>query len=327
MISTSYVVRAFSACILIVLAACTKPHETPTPTPVAPTDKTKLNSLFSVFRSKPQNFTVPAGINYTLKGEKGTRLVFYPTSFRDANGNVISSGNINVELVEMYKPGDMIANRALTTTPKGLLKSGGQIYVNATWNGQTVYAGKYGVTYANADPASTDVMALYLGNTNNEDSLVTWSDPLISVGTFCVTATSDTTANGAMIYKFDSCSNFKWVNCDVFYYDTGVKTNVFLQTKDASFNHTNTQVFVVFPSINSVASPTKYDPNTHTFQFSDGFLIPVGIEAGFVVMTNKNGVYFYEEIPAQTVTTNMRTEAKNMPTQSIDYIKSRFASM
>ena len=73
-----------------------------------------LNQLFSGLRSTPQNFTVTAGRDTTIYGTNNTLLHFYTNSFKDAGGNIIQSGTVYIQLIEMYKPGDMICNRATT---------------------------------------------------------------------------------------------------------------------------------------------------------------------------------------------------------------------
>lgn len=287
-------------------------------------DKSKLNSLFAAFRSAPQQLTVTAGTYQTVKGAKGTKLTFYPHSFKDENGNTITSGTINLQLVEMYKPGDMIANRATTQYKDGLLESGGQIYLTASQNGKQVYAGKYGIGYGNA--TSKPGMALFPGNTNNEDSLVTWTDPLASVGSFCVTGTFDTTMMG-LIYKFDSCTKFGWINCDRFYSDTAAKTKVFLTTGDKKLDASNTQVFIILPSINSVTAMRSYDAGSRRFELGGIYMLPEGLIAHFIVMANKDGTYYYYEKLNQTITTNIEVDAKDITVRSIDYIKERLFAL
>lgn len=304
---------------IISITACSKKENDS-----SPSDKTKLNSLFAAFRSAPQQLTVTAGTYQTVKGAKGTKLTFYPHSFKDENGNTITSGTINLQLVEMYKPGDMIANRATTQYKDDILESGGQIHLTASQNGKPVYAGKYGIGYGNA--SSKPGMALFPGNTNNEDSLVTWTDPLASVGSFCVTGTYDTAMMG-LIYKFDSSTKFGWINCDRFYSYTGAKTKVSLTTGDKKLDASNTQVLIVLPSLNSVAAMRSYDAGSRRFELGGSYMLPEGLTAHFIVMGNKNGTYYYYEKLNQTITTNMEIDAKDITTRSIDYIKERLSAL
>jgi hypothetical protein len=326
-VSFAFLTLAFY--IIIVICSCSKrANEKEIASPATSiTDKTKLNSLFAPFRTTPQTFVVTAGISQMVIGAKGTKLRFNPGSFKDENGNVITGGNINLELIEMYKPGNMIANRATTMSNGNFLASGGQIYLKVSMSGKNIEAGTYGISYANAE--SGNIMNLYTGNTANEDSVVTWGNPLASLGTFCVNGTFDTTGTGVtgdLYYKFDSCTKFEWINCDRLYSNPAPKTKIYLTMNDTTFNATNTQVYMVIPSINSVACMSFYDATLRRFQFNNYYTVPEGITVSFIAMAVKNGSYYYFESPNQEVTTNMVIDASSVSTQSIDFIKSRLSS-
>src|SRR5579871_1803946 len=194
---------------LITVLSCKKTNDT-TSTIItrANTGGPSLNQLFADLRYKPQNFNVTAGKYAILFGANGTLLRFYENSFKDANGNILTGGTVNLQLIEMYNPGDMICNRATTLSNGQLLQSGGEVMITATMNGQAVYANKYCIGFRQST-ASTQRMQLFYGNTSNADSVTMW-------------AISDTTkpeniANGTKTdsslyifqgYVFDSCSNF-----------------------------------------------------------------------------------------------------------------------
>ena len=135
------------------LVACRKPNNSRTTNdpyvPVNPNGQPPVNypgsgatsatlkSLFNDLRSTPQTLTTTAGVSSTLYGTKGTRITFYPNSFKDASGNIITSGNIVIKLTEMLTPGAMIAENATTQTTDGdILRSGGQVKIEASKDGQ-----------------------------------------------------------------------------------------------------------------------------------------------------------------------------------------------
>ena len=102
---------ALAVCLTaaIIVVACKKSSNNTT----GPT--LSLNQLFAGLRTSPQNLSVTAGRDTMVFGANGTMLHFYTNSFKDASGNIVTSGTVNLQLIEMYKPGDMIANRATTT--------------------------------------------------------------------------------------------------------------------------------------------------------------------------------------------------------------------
>jgi hypothetical protein len=287
--------------------------------------KTGLNTLFAGLKSTPQTFTVTAGTYSTKFGAEGTVLKFYPNSFKNGSGQVISNGTVTIKLIEMYTPGPMIANRATTTANGKFLRSGGQVKITATMNGQTVYANKYGISFAQAGPSTQD-MSLYVGNTNNEDSVVTWSImDSMNTGTNTGGTVSDSGQN-IYTYTFDSCTSFNFINCDYFYNYTGTLTDMFCVMPDTTFNSSNTEVFVVFPGINSVTTMGQYETNTATFHLYSSFWIPVGINVHVVVIANKNGTYYYFQQLNNTVTSNMSVTA-TMTQQTLSYIQTQLGNL
>jgi hypothetical protein len=323
---------AISLFSMLAIASCTKDMS---PDPIEEKEKynagnvtgskTKLNALFAEFRSTPQSFTVTAGTNQTITGAEGTVLTFYPHSFKDAQGNIITSGTISIKLIEMYKPGAMIANRATTTNNGKLLISGGQVNIKATKNGQEVFANSYGIAFPQQYP-SNQPMALYYGNTDNPDSLTTWTiaDTLLNGTT--TNGTTNDSFNNYYVNEFDSCTNFNWINCDYFYNVQGPLTNISVVMPDTNFNASNTQVFIVFPSINSVTNVSVYNAGTSTFSLGMNYEIPVGMTIHIVAITNNNGQYYYFEDAWLTSTANMSVTTTMTP-QTQAYIFTQLSQL
>lgn len=306
------------------VSSCGKKYD-PGPNPSTVYDKSKLNELFKEFRSTPEVQCVTAGIQQTISFAKGTRLTFYPNSFKDASGAIITSGTVCLEVTEMYKPGDMIANRATTVTNDGkLLQSGGQVYIKATKDEQEVFANRYGIAYP--QPAASSLnMSLFYGNTANTDSVITWVDG--SQATVSGGTASGTSADTVLIrYQFDSVTNFSYINCDQFSSYSNI-TNVFIRVPDNSFNNGNSQIFLIFPSINSVTFLGEYSSDNNVFSLRQPYYkVPVGMKINIVVMNNKDGNYFYYEQTGITVTENMTLNTT--PTkQSLEFIKAKLSAL
>ncbi len=307
-------------------------------------NETKLNQLFSGLRYVPQNISVTAGFTQTVYGINGTKLTFYPNSFKDNSGNIITRGIINIQLTEIYTTGGMIANRAATTTADGrLLTSGGEVLIAATMNGQEVFANKYGVGFR-AVPSKQPMLLLY-GNADTRDSVVSWATPgsplpgAFAAGTVTNADTSlvvvitsagpDTVTTHTAVttyYQFDSCASFNWINCDYFYSSSAQLTDVRVMLPDTSFNQSNTEVFVVFPTINAAAHMSQYNIATHTFDLPNGYYIPTGMPMDIVVATNKSGSYYYYSDTSVSTTNNMFIYAE-MSQMSLDAIKTQLNNL
>lgn len=317
--------RSFALLLLSglgLLASCKKESDSSGVPPATDTTNTRLilSNLFggTSTMTPQQSLEVNAGQESLIIGAKGTRIYFYPNSFKDRNGNIITSGQIQIKLVEMYKPGEVIANRSSATSFGRLLISGGQVQIKAYRAGQEVLANVYSIGFPAAATAVSPPMALFYGNNQNQDSIVTWTQAPINPGTM-VSATVTDTTNWQPYYQFDSCTNFNWVNCDYFYNIAGQQmVNLALVTKqDAPLNKTNTQVFLVFPNINSVTYLQRFNQAEKKWTLSDTHEVPANMPFHALSLSLIDGVYYYGELKnlnsSYGFLDTLRPEPKSLP--------------
>lgn len=289
------------------------------------TNQYTLKQLFTYLKSTPQTFMVTAGTDQTVTGDKGTLLVFNPQSFKDASGNIISSGMVMIELIEMYTPGDMIANRVNTSTAMDMrLTSGGSVHIKATMGGVEVFANDYDIAFKQ-DGMKEAPMALFRGIEiiDSTGTTIEWSDD--STNTVDRTAKVDTNQN--FYYLFDSCTTFNWINCDYFYNAPSPKTDITVVLPDNTYDPTNTQVYVTFPGINSVTCLYSYDATAHTFKFgASSYHIPIGTQIDVVVISAKNGNYYLADQQNITVVNN-QTVTLTPVTQPVSVIAALLNSL
>ena len=266
---------------------------------------TASNSIYPLYAGLvdvPQNFSVQAGRDTVIYAAQGTMLHFYPYSFKTAQGSTVTSGQVNMQITEMYTPGSMIANRTSTVSSDGrFMKSAGEINITAFMNGTEIFANKYGVGFPQKTGAS-QAMQLFYGSATGTDSVASWTQ--------CNTSLPGTTAAAADSfslqfygYNFDSCANFHLVNCDYFDRNTGAETDVNVVLPDTSFNAGNTQVFIVFPTYydNSAIPVTLYNSSTNNFSLDyHGNTIGVGYNYELAVIAYKNGVFYYYQTSGTT---------------------------
>lgn len=279
--------------------SCRKTPTESVSTPTSTSSAWTKSALFSSLRTAPFKFSVDAGVPSVGYGPQGTKLVFYVNSFKDGTGNVISSGKIDIELIEMYTPGSMIANNAVTTCNGQLLRSGGQLKITATQNGKEVYANRYGIGFKQPE-ASSDPMELFYSDNNSLDSTTVWEQPDTMrnrLDRMVLQTMSDTTYKPGLppsithYYMFDSCTRFRWVNCDFFYSNPAPRTDIYVQLSDTSFNYLNSAVFLVIVSDRAVAS-TSYQWSTKRFL---GRNFPEGQSMKLVFMGKIGDSHFYAE--------------------------------
>jgi hypothetical protein len=294
--------------------------------PVNPVNTATMQVMFQQLAETPQSFTVAAGTWQNISGARGTILRFNPQSFKDASGNIITSGTINIKLTEAYTPGQMILNGLNTTTEAHkLLSSGGSVNIVATLNQQEVFANNYSILFP--QPAvSNDAMSLFKGSVTDAlpGARKIWGDDTTAT---VPRTTKDSLVQDSPFYAFDTCVSFNWINCDHFYTAPDPKTDIKVVMPDTSYNATNTQVFVVFPAINSVASMGAYDVATHTFSFGYAtYFLPVGTVIKIMVLGGKNDVYFMDK-QANVSVTNGMTVTANPNTTTLGTIQTTLSTL
>ncbi|MES2701184.1 MAG: hypothetical protein V4649_01010 [Bacteroidota bacterium] len=309
----------------IAIVSCRK-NETSTPA------TSNYSLMYDRLKTTPTTYKVTAGQDQTIIGKDSTIIRFYPNSFKDAAGNIITSGTINIDLVEMYKPGEMIANRATTTTNDGQpLQSGGQVNITATANnGVKVFANVYSIRFKQTSPSSSP-MELYYGNRNNADSVTTWVSGANGIGTTSSGTSSDTAAPitttivgvgpgtytyAGVYYIFDSCTDFDWVNCD--HPSTGSTTCTLSIVLPDSTTFVNYLIagFITCPATNTVTNVWFPPPAEASGYFSSHGLTRttkpynalVGSEYKLYILISKDGEFYYDErtgIVAENMTINI----------------------
>jgi hypothetical protein len=282
-----------------------------------------ISQLFAGLKTAPQNFTVTAGQSQTIIGSDSTVINFYPYSFKDKNGNIITSGTVDIQLIEMYKPGDMIANQTSTTAAGQLLQSGGQVNITATINGEEVFANKYGIAFKQKSQSNAQ-MQLFYGNNPGADSITTWSiSDTTKNGTksYCISK-GDTTHNPYadtsyhyrywpdLYYIFDSCTSFNgMVNCDRFNGDLPFWSTIAINFSDNSFlsPYNALLIYIVYPTLNCTQS-FNGGHNSSGTSTTGSYQLPQGRNIDIVIVAYKDGTYYYyqqTDIPvAATITVN-----------------------
>ena len=282
----------------IIISSCKKkPEYNPTPTIL---DYTQIAKLYNDLKPAAQTFSVTAGVYSTIEGTSGTKITFYPNSFKDASGNIITSGTVSIKMTEANTIEAMIRNRAFPVSTDGrLLRSGGEVKIVATMGGQTVYANKYNAQFKQG-ASSTMPMGLFYGVTGS-DSGTTWSPVDSTTGTGTGGTSIDTSGLTSFYYVFDSVGSFNWINCDHFYGSSAPLTTMNIEFADTSFNWSNTAVYIVFPSEHSVMEGYQGSASN----IYNALNIPVGISVKVFTMTYKAGNYYYSLQTGITVTSGL----------------------
>ncbi len=290
-------------------------------------DYSSVNKLFDAMRPSAQTYRVEAGTNAVVRGMYGTALKFYPNSFKDQAGNVVTSGIVNVTIYEYYGiGGQMIAGSSATAAGK-LLDVKGQVFVSASCNGQQLNANKYSIGFKSNQPMRQH-NALFVGKVLAKDSVVSWTETSGAVGTategtvldsfnIVTVDSSGTKLDTMMIHtnynRFDSCTSFGWISAANFFASGGNLTNMTVAPNDTMFKSTNTVVYLAFSDIRSSCYLNAYNNTTHQFSFNTGYEVPVGVRANLIAVSNIGGHYYFYIARNMTIANGMNLHINLQP--------------
>ncbi len=281
-----------SALVVIGLTTACKKEVIPTPTTNSSTDLNGFHS--SKVNQLKQNFTVDAALGATIVGNKGTKVTIFPNGLKFANGQTVS-GNVNIELVEIFDRGTMVlANKpTMGVLPNGDLAplvSGGEYYLKITQNGN-VLSTNNGVFVEVPSNIPDNGMQLFNGLIDLNDNL-TWE---LTTDTIVVNQDS----LGTNYAFFDD--SWGWTNVDRFYDDPRPKTTIKVKLP-TGFNNTNANVYITYDG--EPTALASMDIFTTDGYFSEHYgLIPIGLEIHVIAIAMIDGQLNYAIIP-ETVNAN-----------------------
>jgi hypothetical protein len=281
--------------VLILFAACKKESSSPEPILSEP-NQPNLDAFFAANATAAQTFTFDAAQTQLLIGFKGTKITVPTSAFITKTGNIVS-GNVELSLTEIYSKKEMILSKAQTMTSSDQLISGGEMKIVVKQNGQELklYPGKklYIKTPAGTSPYSN--MKVYYGTHDFTTNQLTWG---LALNNNLAPAVPDTTNIINPYYYSFASDSLNWVNCDQLYTSPGPKTS-FTITVHGNYNSTNTNIFLVFPSIRGMAYLYPYTSQA----YYNSYQLPIGINATIVAISKINGK-FYASYTNTTITLN-----------------------
>lgn len=300
---------------IIAIAACKKDKtpESSGPTLPPPSGQTALGQLFdNNIAAATQSYSVPAAAGGQIIGDDGTRLLFEPNAFVHPDGSPVT-GAVDVKLVEALGIGDMIwLNKQTVGNDNGtlrMLNSGGAINVYATQGGNEVQVRPGGLVASIPTSSPDPAMQLFRG-TENADGTMIW-DPIDSASVVVDPGyyTAPNYVFPFIFYYNLNPAGLNWINCDYFYNYPNITP---LQASiPAGQSPDSTQVWVAFPSVNSVTG--MYYGGGQLYWTGGGYEVPVGMSA-VIVGLQLTATGYASSFTNITITSNMTVPITFSPT-------------
>lgn len=266
------------------------------PAPSANNASRTAEEFFANNGAQKQAFTINVDNNEAvITGSEGTTVTIPKDAFVTASGQPVS-GNIEVQLVEIFDQASMVLSDRPTTSNGQLLVSGGEIYIGATANGEQLELNA-STSILITLPADSIQTGMTLFTANTDSSQFNWNVVPGVVNTQQnPTGVQDTTgiigswANDTIPYFYYnpseyifSISTLGWINCDRFY-NAPSTTNISVVCSGV-VDDQNMRMYLIFKNINSVmqawntTSPGVYNVSG----------VPVGESVSVVAFCLKDG--------------------------------------
>ena len=289
----------FMLIALVLFNACKKEDDSPNSNPNNGSNNTNANIVLDFFKDNlndaKQITSVDLSSGAWIYGNKGTLIQISPCSFLDVAGNLIT-GIIEFELIEAQTNLDMLKiNRPTFTNQGELLVSGGVVYVNATQNGVSLQINpdcSLDATISlNNWGANPEEMEYFVGS-EDENGVFSWEE---EDDTVTINQQGQDSIWG---YNFP-IDSIGWINCDYFYDTQSELTGVQVELP-SGYDGDNTQAFIYYSSINSLAGLYDSDQDG-VFDLESGYETPVGMPVKFIAISGDTVNDYYYHITNTTI--------------------------
>lgn len=281
-----------SALATVTILSCKKENSVIPETPVS--EQATLSTLFAEKVAPKQTFTINANQYQKITGAKGTILKIQPGSFKTMSGQTVT-GNVTIELREIYSKSDMIFSKAPTMSNNQILISGGELFLEAYQNGAELVLSSTNSIAVMVPTTNPGPMQEFYSNQDfDADGGLNW-ELADSSYTDSIDVIEDSVNNFEYPYYYFNLDGMNWINCDYFWENPGPFTDVDVNV-GSEFNGNNCTIYISFDGQNSVVSLFDYDLN-NVFDYGyDSF--PQGSNVHIIAVGSVNGQYYSSIVPA-----------------------------
>lgn len=245
-----------------------------------------------------QEFTIDAASGGIIYGTQGTEVVFQPNSF--GIGGVPVTGNVKVQLVEIYDKASMLLKDKSTlgmrtNGDKEALKSAGEFFIDAQQGGneleliEMANVSSRPVDFSDLDSA---MQVFRAGDDLNDDDDWVEADEDGNDENDDVKVREAQGAGGEFATYTYNIGTFGWTNLDRWYSYTGAKTDIFIDVPN-DFDEDNCAVYLSYDG--EPTALARMDVwSTELEMFTEHYgLIPVGLEVHIIMVAEFDGQLQY----------------------------------
>lgn len=257
-------------------------------------------SVLAKYAVPVQEFVIqPASPNSFVTA--ANHYVYVPAGLRKINGQALSISPIKVSVREVMKRSEMIFSHTPTVASgqRNLLESGGMFNITFKQDDQQLEFRNNARLVISTDLpralSTTNGMQLFVGvpDSSTRSQIASWNQitPSQDTATFIMSnaplgVPGFSVSLGSAIYN-NNLRSLNWINCDRFVTAFPV-TRVLIQATKPTITSQNTEVFLVFNTLNSVLQ--AYPTTGNTFL---SYQIPVGYSVTAIVLHKDAGQLYF----------------------------------
>ena len=285
----------------LTLSSCKKDVVTPSSTG----GKSDVNAALQLMaESEIQQTQFNASTSLNWLSAKGTRVLLSGNSLTHQDGSMYS-GNVVMNFIDIYEPGDMILNQKPTVAENGvtLITSGEFMVEFIADNGETLVPSPYALSILTSGEFSvTQNMQAFQGGELGDEFV--WVEDDSSIVDSVFDTVTNNTINIMNISSLDV--GFGWINCDAYSLSVGpffdVRTDM-----DSSF-YSNSVVYYHDDVLNAVISVPYEEIINGRATYSVGQWyqgIPNNTELDVIVISFMDGEYYLDIVEDQLITSDV----------------------
>ncbi len=279
----------FAILITLVIASCKK--DSPTPTNSSANTYSSIQDFYNTNGVQKQIYTIDASTGGMFVSPKGTKVTIPANAFVTQSGGPVT-GSVTIEFKDIYSKSDMLLSNVPSMTYYGApLKSAGEFFIIAKVGSVAVVldAGK-AITVEqpamDGFPDTAMVPFVAVPDSIPGGGISWWQNPNDSINY----------AASSYIYTMYNFSNpadsGTWCNSDNYmFFAAYPQTTLGIVANDDHALY-NTQVFLVFSSVNSMVH--VYESSATNFDYS---FAPIGLECTIVALGVKDGKLYSSFTP------------------------------
>lgn len=311
----------------MILIACGQEFDRFTPS-TSEIDTSELDDLLDLFQKEAPTYTINSERRELVVTPRENVFIIPSKIFQTKDGIAVS-GNIDLQVVELFSKGDMLLNGVPTVSDSRLIVSDGVFNIKAFQDGEELelIPGKQIELYSPNENVDLDMQLFYGNDAPIEEFNWTLNPPVDSFPTLNFGEWGFETQEGGPIFGDGyECilDSMNWINIDAIADFDGQETTGITVELPEEYQINSTLVAIIFKDLDSVVALAYNEENK---QFIESYeLTPISYEVSIIVLSLQPDETLHFAMEDVTVTQDLNVEMMPQET-TIEIIKEALGNL